>query len=57
MLMRWGFYRDPHGSVEVSKMGVDFIAFSSHQNEFSRLIRRDRQADAQLFQNTRQVAG
>ena len=52
-----GLDRDPHGPVEIPEMGVDFVAVPAHQNEFPRLVRGNGQADAQLFQNLRQIAG
>ena len=52
-----GFHGDSHGPVEVSEVGVDLIAFAAHQDEFSGLVGGNRQADAQLFQDIRQVAG
>ena len=52
-----GFHGNPHGPVEIPEMGVDFVAFAAHQDELPRLVGGNRQADAELFQNLRQVAG
>ena len=57
MLRRSGLTPNPHGAVEVSEMGVDPIAVSPDQDEFPRLVGGNGQADAELFQNLRQVAG